>query len=189
MIFIWKWERTESASVSCSVVSDFVTPRTAACQAPLSVEFSRLWRRLEWVAIPFSRDLCDPGIKCRSPALQADSLPSEPPGKWKGERGKGWLPRSWLEHTGVYQGTCATDRENGWEERLCTWIWICRLRFPWKLVRQSKIWIWEALRSLDHRQVLGNTAWEDNLKPWTWMKYFNLTSKKINDKTVKSINI
>ena len=33
---------------------------------------------LEWVAIPFSRDLPDPGIEPGSPALQADSLPSEP---------------------------------------------------------------------------------------------------------------
>ena len=38
-------------------------------------------RILEWVAIPFSRDLPDPGIKPGSPALQADSLPSEPPVK------------------------------------------------------------------------------------------------------------
>ena len=29
------------------------------------------------------RDLPNPGIKPRSPALQADSLPSEPPGKPK----------------------------------------------------------------------------------------------------------
>ena len=35
---------------------------------------------LEWVAIPFSGDLPDPGIEHRSPALQADSLPSELPG-------------------------------------------------------------------------------------------------------------
>ena len=37
-------------------------------------------RILEWVDSPFSRDLPDPGIKPRSPALQADSLLSEPPG-------------------------------------------------------------------------------------------------------------
>ena len=35
---------------------------------------------MEWVAIPFSGDLPDPGIEHRSPALQADSLPSELPG-------------------------------------------------------------------------------------------------------------
>ena len=39
---------------------------------------------LEWVAIPLfpsPGDLPNPGIKPWSPALQADSLPSEPPGK------------------------------------------------------------------------------------------------------------
>ena len=38
-------------------------------------------RILEWVAKPSSGDFPNPGIKPRSPALQADSLPSEPPGK------------------------------------------------------------------------------------------------------------
>ena len=38
-------------------------------------------RILEWVAIFFSRDLPDPGIKPKLSALQADSLPSEPPGR------------------------------------------------------------------------------------------------------------
>ena len=38
-------------------------------------------RILEWVAIPFTGDIPDPGIEPRSLALQADSLPSEPPGK------------------------------------------------------------------------------------------------------------
>ena len=44
------------------------------------MEFSRP-RILEWVAIPFSGDLPDLGIKPWSPILQADSLQSEPPGK------------------------------------------------------------------------------------------------------------
>ena len=35
-------------------------------------------RKREWVAISFSGDLPDPGFKPRTPALQADSLPSEP---------------------------------------------------------------------------------------------------------------
>ena len=38
-------------------------------------------RILEWVAIPFSEDLPDSGTEPGSPALQADSLPSEPPRK------------------------------------------------------------------------------------------------------------
>ena len=36
-------------------------------------------RILEWVAIPFSRDIPDPGSEPRSPTL--DCVPSEPPGK------------------------------------------------------------------------------------------------------------
>ena len=36
---------------------------------------------LELVAIPFSRGSSDPGIKTLSPAPQADSVSSEPPGK------------------------------------------------------------------------------------------------------------
>ena len=40
-------------------------------------------RILEWVAFPFSRGSSNPGIESRSPALQADSLPSEPSGKPK----------------------------------------------------------------------------------------------------------
>ena len=40
-------------------------------------------RILEWVAVPLSRrgGLSNPGIEPRSPALQADSLSAEPPGK------------------------------------------------------------------------------------------------------------
>ena len=38
-------------------------------------------RILGWVAIPFSGDLPSPGIKPRSPILQADILLSETPGK------------------------------------------------------------------------------------------------------------
>ena len=56
------------------------TPWTVSCQAPLSMEFLQA-RILEWVAIPFSGDLPHPGIEPRSPALQVDSLSSEPPGK------------------------------------------------------------------------------------------------------------
>ena len=38
-------------------------------------------RILEWVASPSPGDLPNPGIEPRSPALQADSLPAESPGK------------------------------------------------------------------------------------------------------------
>ena len=38
-------------------------------------------RTLQWVAFPTPRDLPYPGIEPGPCALQADSLPSEPPGK------------------------------------------------------------------------------------------------------------
>ena len=40
-------------------------------------------RILELVVMPFPGDVPNPGIEPRSPALQVDSLPSEPPGKPK----------------------------------------------------------------------------------------------------------
>ena len=58
----------------------FVTPWTVACHAPLSMEFSR---QESWSGYPFPSpgDLPDPEMEIRSLTLQADSLPSEPPGK------------------------------------------------------------------------------------------------------------
>ena len=52
------------------------TPWTVACQAPLSVGFSRqeYWSGL---LFPSPGDLPNLGIEPRSPALQADSLPTE----------------------------------------------------------------------------------------------------------------
>ena len=65
-----------------SVVSDSATPWTVAHKAPMSMGFLQV-RILEWVAMPSSRGSSQPRIKSRSPALQVDSLPSEPPGKPK----------------------------------------------------------------------------------------------------------
>ena len=58
----------------------FATIWTVACQASLSMEFSR---QEYWSGLPFPSpgDLPDPGIKLGSPELQVDSLPSELPGK------------------------------------------------------------------------------------------------------------
>ena len=64
--------------VSC--VWPFVTPWTVTHQAPLPMGFSRqeFWGGLP---CPSPGDLPNPGNEHRSPALQADSLPFEPPGK------------------------------------------------------------------------------------------------------------
>ena len=72
---------------SLSHVRLFATPWTVACQAPPSMGFSR---QEYWSGLPFPSpgDLPDPGIEPGSPALQADALPSEPPGK-PPSKGKG----------------------------------------------------------------------------------------------------
>ena len=66
--------------VSCSVISDSVTPWTVAHPALLSMG---LFRQEHWSGLSFPPPgaLSDPEIKPESPALQADSLLSEPPGK------------------------------------------------------------------------------------------------------------
>ena len=69
--------------LSCSVVSDFLQPH--------GLQHARLlcsWgfsRQEYWSGLPFpsSGDLSNPGIKPKSPALQADSLSSEPARKPK----------------------------------------------------------------------------------------------------------
>ena len=60
----------------------FVTPRTVAHQAPLSMGILQA-RIVQWLAYPPPGYLPNPGFKPRSPALQADSLLSEPSGKPK----------------------------------------------------------------------------------------------------------
>ena len=81
---------------SCPTVA---TLWTVACQAPLSMGFSR---QEYWSGLPFPspRDLPDPGMEPGSPALQTGSLPCDPPGKPLGKLGetvidtshKSWQP-------------------------------------------------------------------------------------------------
>ena len=65
---------------SLSRVRLFATPWTVAYQASPSMGFSR---QKYWSGLPFPSpgDLPDPGIEPGSPALEADALTSEPPGK------------------------------------------------------------------------------------------------------------
>ena len=69
-----------SLSKSLGCVRLFATSWTIAHLAPLSMAFSwqDYWSRLSF---PSPEDLPNPRIKLRSPELQADSLPSESPGK------------------------------------------------------------------------------------------------------------
>ena len=71
-----------SADKVCSVTqlcSTLCNPWIIACQAPLSMGFPRqeYWSKLPCLS---PRDLPDAMIELESPALQVDSLPSEPHG-------------------------------------------------------------------------------------------------------------
>ena len=76
------WPGARLLLLSHQIVYDsFGTPWTIAHQTPLSMGFSR---QEYWSGLPCPLppgDLPDPGIKPTTPALQADSLPTEPPGK------------------------------------------------------------------------------------------------------------
>ena len=76
-IFVLKKELEKSESISHPVMSDSATSWTIARQALLSMEFSR---QEYWIELPFPSpgNLPNPGIEPRYPALQADSLLSEP---------------------------------------------------------------------------------------------------------------
>ena len=72
-LFIPHREVAQSCPTLCNPVD---------CSPPgSSVHGILMARILEWVAISFSRGSSQPGIKPRSPTLQADALTSEPPEK------------------------------------------------------------------------------------------------------------
>ena len=89
-----------------SHVQLFATPWTIANQAPLSMGFSR---QEYWSGLPFPPpgDLPDPGIELRSPALQADALTSEPPGKPKAPLNQG-VYSFILQLLGLHRAVSAT---------------------------------------------------------------------------------
>ena len=70
------WKNRGSGGLVSQFCPTLVTPWTVACQAPLSMGFSRqeYW---SWLPFPSPGDLPDPGIEPGSPALQVDSLPTE----------------------------------------------------------------------------------------------------------------
>ena len=103
--FLAKSSESESeVAQSCPTLCD---AWTVACQAPLSMGFSKqeYWSEKKskkikkklnkkyWSGLPFPSpgDLPYPGIEPRSPTLQADALTSAPPGKSK------HLLISWLQ--------------------------------------------------------------------------------------------
>ena len=95
-------------------------------------------RILEWVAIPISGVSSQPRDQTRCPALQADSLPVEPPGKPKStgvgslsllqqifptqELNRGLLHFRWILYQLSYQGSPM------WE----TWVWSLSWEDSWR---------------------------------------------------------
>ena len=81
----------ELLNMACAMLSRSVTSNSLQ---PLGLQPARLlcpWgfsRQEYWSGLPCTppEDLPKPGIQPRSPTLQADSLPSEPPGKPKNTR-------------------------------------------------------------------------------------------------------
>ena len=80
MLFLFCYGMRHRRKIVLSHVWLMAIPWTVACQAPLSMGFSRpeYWSGLP---SPSPADLPDPGIKPGSPALQVDSSPTELSGK------------------------------------------------------------------------------------------------------------
>ena len=105
----------------------FATPWTVAYQAPPSMGSSR---QECWSGLPFSSlgDLPDPGIEPGSPALQADTLSSEPPdgGILRG--------RLFLDFPVVmyrYESWTRKKPEHGRIDAFELWCWRRLLTVPW----------------------------------------------------------
>ena len=135
---------------SLSRVQLFATPWTVAHQPPLFMGFLFFQARiLEWVAMPSSRGSSKPRDRTRSPALQEDSLPSEPPGKSKNTG-----VCSLSLHQGIFptqeltQGSCIAGRLfTSWatrEDLLNRWQHLTHISWVvlqiWKPPSKWKVW-------------------------------------------------
>ena len=76
------WTESVLVAQSCPTLCDSMDCSLSSS----SVHGIHQSRILEWVVISSSRGFCQPGDWTRSPALQADSLPSEPTGKPHGRK-------------------------------------------------------------------------------------------------------
>ena len=98
-------ESESEVAQSCPTLCDLWT---LAHKVPPSMGFSR---QEYWSGLPFPSpgDLPNPGIKPRSPTLQADALTSAPPGKpWtmcELDHKEGWAPKNWCFQAAVLEKT------------------------------------------------------------------------------------
>ena len=92
---------------------------------------------LEWVAMPSSGDLPNPGIKPRSPTLQADSFPSEPSGNPKNTR---------VESLSLLQGNFPTQESNRGLLH-CRWI-LYQLSYQGSMIKKQQQKSFRSLKSI-----------------------------------------
>ena len=131
----------------CTDKCDSAIPWPAAHQAPLSMGFSRqgYWSGLP---IPSPGDLPDPGIKPGSPALQADSLLTELPGKLATDRYYshsvypmmvpffGFLTSNILPSMAIHSFCLRFN----WNKHLCKKIFGIKLEIPDVFWKNQNIW-------------------------------------------------
>ena len=115
--------------VSLSHVQLFVTPWTVACQASLSIGFSK---QEYWSGLPFPPSGAFPDPRKTSPvspALQADSLPAEPLRKplcRSGSNSSNWTWNNRLvpnrkRTTSRLYSVCRVHHEKCWAGRSTSW--------------------------------------------------------------------
>ena len=136
----WKWKHNNPKPVkvkvkSLSRVRLFATPWTVAYQAPLSMGFSR---QECWSGLPFPSpgDFPDPGIEPRSPALQADALPSEPPGKPVISSCWNWQGSMRLPGTEVFLSSISARQDSSFDDLP----WIPMGRSKQMLIKDGEEW-------------------------------------------------
>ena len=182
--FLWldtltsKFESRSTHDYSCMGVramhtqslSTLCTPWTVILQAPLSMGF---FRQEYWCGLPFPspRDLPDPGIKPGSPALQEESLPSEPPGNVQVNEEIHDLNQVSLL-VGFVLLFCFMSEPECIEVYLYYWINVWMLESGWhdfkfwfySLLAQ---WPWENYHSLYKHQHFSSIRWGNN-SPSLW---------------------
>jgi len=129
---------------------------TIACQAPLSMGFSR---QEQWSGLAFpSKDLPDPGIEPGSPVLQADSLPLciflQPctfPLDHKLLKGKSYILKfKYLQRLGQYLAHMGQPINANWmEESINEQTAVSRVSQSRKTPSPRFYWLWNVNRSLE----------------------------------------
>ena len=157
IVFCPRWSSCMYVLVTQSCL--FATPWTTACQASLSMEFSR---QEYWSGLPSPSpgDLPDPGIKPRSLALLADSLPSELPGK--------------------PQSVCSSRQYSGF-----LYIWVLYLRFASDRRRDTFLLPWLAGQVEEDKMGAGWCLFFSHvLGRWFWsciiISNLSMSNRKIS---------